>query len=66
MRSMRKPIDCLLPGDVAMLTAHAGFRRVHLDYAVEKGMHVFTEKSFAPDPGGLKRMLRAGELAKTK
>lgn len=62
----RKAIDCLRPGDVAMLTAHAGFRRVHLDYAVDKGMHVFMEKSFAPDPGGLKRMLRAGERAKEK
>ena len=62
----RKAIDCLRPGDIAMLTAHAGFRRVHFDYAVDQGMHVFMEKSFAPDPGGLKRMLRAGERAKKK
>ena len=62
----RKAIDCLRPGDIAMLTTHAGFRRVHLDYAVDQGMHVFMEKSFAPDPGGLKRMLRAGERAKEK
>ena len=62
----RKAIDCLRPGDIAMLTTHAGFRRVHLDYAVDQGMHVFMEKSFAPDPGGLKRMLRAGQRAKEK
>jgi len=62
----RKAIDCLRPGDIAMLTAHAGFRRVHLDYAVDKGMHVFMEKSFAPDPGGLKRMLRAGKRAEKR
>jgi predicted dehydrogenase len=62
----RKAIDCLRPGDIAMLTTHAGFRRVHLDYAVDQGVHVFMEKSFAPDPGGLKRMLRAGERAKAK
>ena len=62
----RKAIDCLRPGDVAMLTTHDGFRRVHLDYAVDKGIHVFMEKGFAPDPGGLKRMLRAGERAKQK
>jgi predicted dehydrogenase len=37
-----------------------------MDYAVDKGVHVFMEKSFAPDPGGLKRMLRAGERAKRK
>lgn len=59
----RKAIDCLKPGDVAMCTTHAGFRRVHFDYAVDKGMNVFMEKSFAPDPGGLKRMLRAGKRA---
>ena len=62
----RKAIDCLRSGDIAMLTTHAGFRRVHLDYAVDQGMHVFMEKSFAPDPGGLKRMLRAGKRAQTK
>ena len=40
----RKAIDCLKPGDVAMLTAHAGFRRVHFDYAVDQGINVFMEK----------------------
>jgi len=64
--AFRKATDCLKPGDVAMLTAHAGFRRVHFDYAVDKGMNVFMEKSFAPDPGGLKRMLRAGKRAEKK
>lgn len=62
----KKAIDCLRPGDIAMLTTHAGFRRVHFDYAVDRGMHVFMEKSFAPDPGGLKRMLRAGKRAEEK
>jgi predicted dehydrogenase len=62
----RKAIDCLKPGDVAMLTTHDGFRRVHLDYAVDKGVNVFMEKGFAPDPGGLKRLMRAGERAKQK
>lgn len=62
----RRAIDCLRPGDIALLTAHAGFRQLHLDYAVDKGVHVFMEKSFAPDPGGLKRMLRAGRRAQEK
>jgi predicted dehydrogenase len=62
----RQAIDCLRPGDIALLTAHAAFRQLHLDYAVDKGVHVFMEKSFAADPGGLKRMLRAGERAKEK
>jgi predicted dehydrogenase len=62
----RRAIDCLRPGDVAMLTTHAGFRATHLDYAVEKGVNVFMEKDFAPDPGGVKRILRAAEAAERK
>ena len=59
----RHAIDCLRPGDVAMLTTHAAFRAPHLEYAVEKGVNVFMEKDFAPDPGGIKRILKAGEAA---
>ena len=62
----RKAIDCLRPGDVAMLTTHAAFRAPHLEYAVQKGVNVFMEKDFAADPGGIKRMLRAGEAAEKK
>jgi len=62
----RKAIDCLRPGDVALLTTRAYPRPTHLDYAVEKGVNVFMEKSFAPDPGGLNRMIRAGEAAEKK
>ena len=40
----RKAIDCLRPGDVALLTTHAAFRATHLEYAVEKGVNVFMEK----------------------
>ena len=62
----RKAIDCLRPGDVALLTTYSGFRATHLEYAVEKGVNVFFEKSIAPDPAGIKRILRAGEAAKKK
>jgi predicted dehydrogenase len=62
----RHAIDCLRPGDVAMLTTHAAFRAPHLEYAVEKGVHVFMEKQFASDPGGVRRILRAGEAAEKK
>ncbi len=62
----RKAIDCLRPGDVVLCTTHAAFRAMHVEYAVEKGMHVFMEKTFAPDPGGIKRILRAGEAAAKK
>ena len=51
----RKAVDCLRPGDIAILTTYSGFRPTHLEYAVQKGVHVFMEKSIAPDPGGIRR-----------
>ncbi len=62
----RKAIDCLRPGDVALLTTHAAFRATHLEYAVEKGVNVFMEKNFAADPGGAQQILRAGAAAEKK
>ncbi len=62
----RKAIDCLRPGDVAMLTGYAGFRPAQLEYAVEKGVNVFMEKSFACDPPGVRRVIKAGEAAEKK
>ena len=62
----RKAIDCLRPGDVAMLTGYAGWRPLQLEYAVEKGVHAFMEKSFACDPPSVRRIIAAGEAAKPK
>jgi predicted dehydrogenase len=62
----RKAVDCLKPGDVMIQATHAAFRPTHLKYAIEKGVNVFMEKSFAPDPGGTKEILRLGEEAKKK
>jgi predicted dehydrogenase len=62
----RKAIDTLRPGDIAMCTTRAYIRPVHVEYAVQKGINVFMEKPFAPDPGGLHRLLRAGEEAERK
>jgi predicted dehydrogenase len=62
----RKAIDCLRPGDVALLTTHAAFRMVHFEYAIQKGVHVFMEKDFVADPGGVQRMLQLGEAADKK
>jgi predicted dehydrogenase len=66
--AFKKAIDCLRPGggDVAMLTGYAGFRPGQLEYAVERGVHVFMEKSFATDPPGVRRIIQAGELAERK
>jgi predicted dehydrogenase len=62
----RKAIDSLRPGDVAMLTGYSGFRPGQLEYAVQKGVNVFMEKSFAPDAPGLRRVIKAGEAAESK
>jgi predicted dehydrogenase len=59
-------IDLLRPGDVAMCTTRSYIRPVHVEYAVRKGINVFMEKPFASDPGGLHRLLRAGEEADKK
>lgn len=65
--SYRKAIDSLRPGrDIAMLTGYSGFRPGQLEYAVEKGVNVFMEKSFAPDAPGLRRVIKAGEAAEKK
>lgn len=62
----KQAIDCLKPGDVAMLTTHAAFRPGHLEYAVQKGVNVFMEKNFATDPAGIQRIIKAGEAAEKK
>ncbi len=62
----RHAMDCLRPGDVALLTTHCAFRAVHFEYAVQKGLHVFMEKEFAADPGGIRRLLQLNEAAEAK
>jgi predicted dehydrogenase len=59
-------IDVLRPGDIALCTTRAYIRPVHVEYAVRRGINVFMEKPFSPDPVGLRRMLKAGELADQK
>jgi len=62
----RQAIDYLHPGDVAMLTGYAGFRPRQLEYAVERGINVFMEKSFATDPPAVRQVIKAGEAAEKK
>ncbi|MEN6458436.1 MAG: Gfo/Idh/MocA family oxidoreductase [Thermoguttaceae bacterium] len=66
MDAYREAIDTLDPGSVVILATPPAFRPIHLEYAVEKGMHVFMEKSFAVDAPGIRRVLRAGEAARKK
>ena len=62
----KKAIDCLKPGDVALLTTHAAFRPLHFEYAVAKGVNVFMEKSFAVDSPAVRRLLKAAEVSQQK
>ncbi|UCG48414.1 MAG: Gfo/Idh/MocA family oxidoreductase [Phycisphaerales bacterium] len=62
----KKAIDCLSSGDIVLLTTHAAFRPLHFEYAVEKGVNVFMEKSFATDSPSVRRLLRAAEASEKK
>jgi predicted dehydrogenase len=62
----RHAIDSLDPGDVALLTTHAAFRPMQFEYAVNRGINVFAEKSFATDGPSVRRWLRAAELSEQK
>lgn len=66
MDAYRNAIDSLEPGSVVIMATPPAFRPMHLEYAVQKGMHVFMEKSFAVDAPGVRRVLKAGEEAKKK
>jgi len=62
----KKAIDCLGPDDVVLLTTHAAFRPLHFEYAVNKGVNVFAEKSFATDAPAVRRWLKAAEVSEKK
>jgi predicted dehydrogenase len=62
----KKAIDCLRPGDVVLLTTHAAFRPLQFEYAVNKGVNVFAEKSFATDAPAVRRWLKAAEVSEKK
>ncbi len=62
----KKAIDSLDQGDVVLLATPPAFRPIHFEYAVQKGMHVFMEKSFAVDAPGIRRVLKTGQEASRK
>jgi len=66
MDAYRKAIDAVGDGGLVLLTTPPTFRPIHLEHAVEKGRHVFMEKSFAVDAPGIRRVLKAGEAARKK
>jgi predicted dehydrogenase len=64
--AFKKAIDTLGKGDLVILATPPAFRPIHFDYAVEKGVNVFMEKSFAVDGPGIRRVMKAGEAAAKK
>ena len=64
--AFKKAIDSLDKGDLVLLTTPPAFRPIHFEYAVQKGINVFMEKSFAVDAPGIRRVLKVGKLAQEK
>ncbi len=54
--------DC----DYVIIATSPNFRPLHFEAAVKAGKHVFMEKPVAVDPPGARKIIEAGELAKTK
>ena len=62
----RKRLMCWARATWCCWPRRRAFRPAHLEYAVQKGVNVFMEKSFAVDAPGVRRVLRAGEVAAQK
>ena len=52
--------------DMVILATPPGFRPLHFEAAIDAGKHVFMEKPVAVDAPGVRRVLKAGEIAKEK
>ena len=52
--------------DMVILATPPGFRPLHFETAINANKHVFMEKPVAVDAPGIRRVLKAGELAKEK
>ena len=64
--SYKKAMDCLKPGGVVILATACGFRPPHVEYAVDKDLHIFMEKPFAVDSPGTRRIAAAAKKADEK
>jgi len=66
LEGFKQAMDAVGGGDVVLLATPPAFRPMHLEYALQRGRHVFMEKSFAVDAPGVRRVLKAGELAQQR
>ena len=62
----KQAMDCLSPGDVAVMATPPGFRWVMFREAIDRGLNVFMEKPITVDGPTTKRMMALGEEAKKK
>jgi predicted dehydrogenase len=62
----KSAMDCLRPGDVAILATPAAFRWPMYQYAIEKGLNVFMEKPVTIDAPTSVRMLEINKAAIAK
>ena len=62
----KNAMDCLKPGDVAILATPPAFRWVHFTYAIQKGLNVFMEKPVTVDGPTSKRMFSLAQDASAK
>jgi predicted dehydrogenase len=62
----KKAMECLKPGDIAILTTPPAFRWVMFKHAIERGLHVFMEKPVTVDGPTSRRMFELGEAATKK
>ena len=68
LNGYQKAIECLRPGkgDVAIFATPLGFRWVHFDCAIKKGINVFMEKPLTADGPSSRRMLKLAEESEKK
>jgi len=62
----KKAMDCLRPGDVAILGTPPAFRWVHITYAIQKGLNVFMEKPVTVDGPTTRKMIKLAAEADKK
>jgi predicted dehydrogenase len=62
----KKAMDCLKPGDVAILATPPAFRWVHFTYAIAKNLNVFMEKPVTVDGPTTRRMLKLAQESEQK
>jgi predicted dehydrogenase len=62
----KKAMDCLRPGDIAIMATPLAFRGLHFQYAIDRGLNVFMEKPLVADSVAGKRMLDLAKKADEK